>query len=150
MREEGFTVLGGIMKRIIILTIICLSFCVAGVFADDELVSFQNHCWTCSYISIEITGNNYSKYINLGGMSSSIIVNIPAGNYNLYAICESGASKGFEWNYQIQIDFINIFDFFCPPFFTQYNNLNNRQCYVNNFNYNRWLRNNKSYDDQRP
>ena len=103
------------MKRIIFLTIIFLTFCVTGVLADSELATFQNHCWTCSYISIEITGNNYSKSINLGGMGSFTTVNIPAGNYNLYAICESGASKGFEWNYQIQIEFINLFDFYCPP-----------------------------------
>ena len=110
------------MNKIIVL----ITILIIGIAHDNHALVITNECETCSYIDLNLNGYSYedeSVYLlgHLGGYGTSLTWVVPAGEYSLTGLCDSGASKGFVW-----IEFpvltgsllIDLLDLYCPEITT--------------------------------
>jgi hypothetical protein len=86
------------MNKIIVLITILI---ICTLHENHALVIF-NECETCSYIDLNLNGYSYeneSVYLlgHLGGYGTALTWVVPAGEYSLTGLCDSGESKGFVW-----------------------------------------------------
>ena len=110
------------MKKIVLLSSLLIMFTVH----ENHALVITNECETCSYIDLNLNGYSYeneSVYLlgHLGGYGTALTWLVPAGEYSLNGVCDSGDSKGFVW-----IEFpvltgsllIDQLDLFCPEITT--------------------------------
>lgn len=106
------------MNKIVVLITMFTIFTVQ----ECPALVITNECETCSYIDLNLNGYSYeneSVYLlgHLGGYGTSLTWFVPAGEYSLNGVCDSGDSKGFIW-----IEFpvltgsllLDQLDLFCP------------------------------------
>ena len=110
------------MKKIIFLITIFI-FCTVH---ENHALVIYNECETCSYIDLNLNGYSYedeSVYLlgHIGSYGTSLTWIVPAREYSLTGLCDSGESKGFVW-----IEFpvltgsllIDRLDLYCPEITT--------------------------------